>query len=769
MKHRIFPIRLDPISYALLGALALGSGCVTAPDEGAYVDPPGFSPRHTGRAAVAPGAFVRVGDAVVTRNQLGRRAGPPVGGSAGLAGEGLELEARFLGTYADGVRVALSGRPAAYIDVLPVGARAVGARVRQDGALVAFEGAFPGVSAAFGADARRVEEFLSIPSAAEVPTLRYRLVPGPDFGFWSREGSSLWAYARDGAPLYRLVPPVAEDATGKNVEGGWRVVEESGGVLTVEPELSLEGLSFPVLFDPTFETPTWFPAGGAIEPVLRAGAAGTFYPEGHDCVLVFGGAGALGVYRQDLVARCAGQWQVGSGPAGIASNAPPEARAYAPMAYAPFTNGAAGAYLFGGYTATGGANAELWRLTLSGAGAKTGMWQMVGAPVEGSGVPWPEPRFLAHLVWSGSNLLLYGGVSATNALLTDVWRYDGASWSMLCAGCYPGRYGSADAALGDVVNAPEIYDFGGYGPGASGSALQQNVLRFNGTTWQPVALRDAPLPTLGDGSVAATGEVAPAPRYLGFAARTNLNQLLVGSGGNFDPCGTGNSAMADAWLWNRNGGESRWLRLASGAGTPTPGRRISPTIVYDPSRNETLFFGGQNDCSTENALFGAPVIYRGRAGSVMLTVTCQDPDLNGGVNGNACDKFVLDARVSAVAGDTSPTRARALFLRRRGSQWVEVGGACGAPTVPMAPTSPNTFRCEVTPFDSGAIDTGFAVEVRDSAFYEGAGGSGQCSSTSGGGVPYCNGAGAYAGVVACANGTASALPAGHLASMKCNL
>ncbi len=91
-----------------MGALALANGCAGASDEGTYVDPPGFPPRHTGRAALSPGAFVRVGDAVVTRNQLGRSAGPSGANGNAVSGEGLELEARFLGTYADGVRVALA-------------------------------------------------------------------------------------------------------------------------------------------------------------------------------------------------------------------------------------------------------------------------------------------------------------------------------------------------------------------------------------------------------------------------------------------------------------------------------------------------------------------------------------------------------------------------------------------------------------------------------------------------------------------------------------
>ncbi|HEU4409921.1 MAG TPA: hypothetical protein VFS43_32000, partial [Polyangiaceae bacterium] len=89
----------------------------------------------------------------------------------------------------------------------------------------------------------------------------------------------------------------------------------------------------------------------------------------------------------------------------------------------------------------------------------------------------------------------------------------------------------------------------------------------------------------------------------------------------------------------------------------------------------------------------------------------------GGPNGNTCERYVLRSTITGVADDTSPSRFRAVFFRRRGTVWQGAGTACGSPAAPLAPNAgPNAFECVVTGFTSGAIDTAFTVRLRDSGY-----------------------------------------------------
>jgi hypothetical protein len=154
---------------------------------------------------------------------------------------------------------------------------------------VAYDDAYAGVGVALGASDRRVEEHVRIAGPAELPALRFRLRGGPAFGRWHDEDGALFAYDREGRGLFELAPPSVEDASGRSLRGRWHVVAAGEGPSerqsegsgesserVVEAELPWGEVVFPALVAISFETPTWFPAGGPTPPATRAGAGLAF-------------------------------------------------------------------------------------------------------------------------------------------------------------------------------------------------------------------------------------------------------------------------------------------------------------------------------------------------------------------------------------------------------------------------------------------------------------------------------------------------------------
>ncbi|HEU4538426.1 MAG TPA: kelch repeat-containing protein, partial [Polyangiaceae bacterium] len=522
--------------------------------------------------------------------------------------------------------------PLAYVDVLPEGAAAAPGRVRHDGAVLAVENAFPGVTSAFGADDHKVEEFLTIPSIDAVPALAYVLRDGPDFGSWVEEEGTLWAFDKQGRGLFTLAPPVVEDAAGKSVTGSWKLAPVEGGV-RITPAVDWASLTFPVLFDPTFETPIWFLATRPTEPVARAGAGSAFYPLGHNCSIVFGGLGASAVARNDVNVYCNRLWQ-----RGLTSNTPrPSERGYVAMGYVPSPQvAAAGAYVFGGFTDQGPSN-EFWRLNLNGTTTRTATWTQIAPPVPITATNWPEPRYLAGLGYASNGLILFGGVGPQGQTYRDTWRYDGTAWTKVCDDCFGGRYGFAAAQLGTEA-APELVAFGGHD--LETNALTNTMQRFTGSGWEVVAIDPLPAPSNGSGSN-FLGDLEPPPRYVAWAARTADDNLILGSGLNLGACG-GAAEYPDAWMWRRGpGGESRWAIVPWSPTLVQPGRRESASAIFDAASGDVLLFGGRTNCGTTapGAILAGGRTYRRNPGNVSLSMRCLDTGAPGGPNGNTCERY----------------------------------------------------------------------------------------------------------------------------------
>jgi hypothetical protein len=607
-------------------ALASGNGCARdeSVDEGAYVNPPGFTAAQTGKVALRPELFVRDGRTVQSSSINLRRSRRAAAGLAADANspavdEDFRLEATFPGEYHEGMRVAISSRPTAYVDVVPQKAKrgSVG-RLRQDHAILAYAEPYPHVTASFGCTDQKVEEFLSIPSAEFIPELAYELKSGPDFGWWTEGDGKLYAFAKDGKALFALDPPIAEDAVGKVVVGSWKVSVGRSGNSIITADIELKALTFPVLLDPTFETPEWFQGGNGVVPPGRAGATATFRPT-DGCVIVFGGATGATVspfYSNSTFTRCNGTWSATD----TTSGATPTSRAYSSMSYAP---GTGKVYLFGGYTDLTGVTNDLFELNGS-------VWSQV--PTTGT---WPSARFLAGAGHDGTNLVVFGGVDGSGNNLGDTWIWNGSSWS--AGPPMAGHYGFATAQVGN-----SIYAVGGY----NGSIVTKIVQRYSGGSWNTnVDPADAPIPTTSAGAISncidpstCDNFVHMQPRYLGWAGATPGGNVVTGGGVFSD--GVTDTYLNDAWLIRDASTAPGWLRIPTNL-QMAMGPRESGVTAYDTTRNEMLLFGGFSNPT--GAMTVSPRLYKGRGDSATLTVTCVE-----GPDGNGCDTAVDSLTLSAT-------------------------------------------------------------------------------------------------------------------------
>jgi hypothetical protein len=456
--------------------------------------------------------------------------------------------------------------------------------------------------------------------------------------------------------------------------------------------------------------------------------------------LLFGGFDGSSTVnlRSDVVARCEGGWQLGSGSGGIAADPKPDARQSPAMAYAPFGGSNDGVYVFGGYN--GGPLRDLWHLVLSGApgGARSATWARVEQPVPLTADNWPLARYEAGLAWSGSELLLFGGLGPGPTLFTDTWAYNGTSWRKICEGegCFPARRSFATTVRGQGATR-EVLAVGGFGPiSADEFGSSSEIMRFTGTGWERVDSFDPAVDaTLADGRLSPAGQSAPGPRDSPWAAGSPSGGLLLGSG-IFDFDLLAEEDWNDVWRLEPRSVGARWARVP--VGESLPGRRIGGSAVYDPVRGETLVVGGMSLVErTPNAPFvlnpSPPVAYRAQAGGVSMTVTCLDPGADG-----ACDQYALEASV-ALESDGTPSRARLAFLRRRGAAWGSAGPGCGSLDAPISPAQGNVFRCTAT---AALGDSAFAAQAFDGAPGAGCG-------PGNGSPPLDDGVDAYAGTSAC--------------------
>ncbi len=682
------------------------SGCAKTKTD--YVAPPGFTPEDTTEVAMAPATFVEAGGRLVSASVVDREKHRQ---AAGLADEDPstdpddrgKLEVILGSTYADGMQVGISRRPRAWARFKPVGASAEAeALPRNDGSVVAYEEAYPGVTAAFGGTTRRLKEYLRAETPGSAPELRYVVEAGPEFGqLRAGEEGELWGHDSDGSALFAMPAPLVKDATGKVVHGTWELGQQDGHT-TVHALLSYEGLTYPLMIDPSFDTPLWV-VDTTDQPPARAGAAIAWVRSRNEAVL-FGGVGSGNTYLQDTHVRYVatslffGDTTAWSGE----MNAPtkPTRRAYAAMATRDTTSTV---YMFGGHTIDGKPTDEMWKLTLT---SSTATW----SPVTKTAT-WPKARFMHGMAaLDDSTLLMFGGVDGQGNNLTDTWKWNGSTWSQACTACFPGTYGFTTvpgrASKGAGRDAPVV--FGGF----NGTGFVDTVSRWNGTTWVTPSITPALVPTNDDGTIAttaSTGTVSPQARYLGFGFWSPTGNILLGGGFRADAVSQSNDVyINDLWSWEaplQSGGD-RWVRQTSNSPLGAPGVRYSPsTVFFDLADDGTisnaspfgLMFGGATG-ATASTLVQSTRLYRGFNDSVSMTVrTRANPS-----------RYELSA-------STGFPRKGGYFVRRvPGSQW-ELVPSCGSPTNPLTVDS-GDLTCTVT-VSANSTATAFGVLIRDRDIY----------------------------------------------------
>ncbi|MCS6900376.1 MAG: kelch repeat-containing protein [Myxococcales bacterium] len=637
------------VRWGLLGVTWLAAtvhGCAVQEDEGDYINPPLFNDQQTQQVVLGAHTFLRdEGHQLRTATSYGRLLRARITGQPPEATRDIpelrnKLEAVFHGDYADGLTVSAATHPNASLRVVPVRGQHSSPRLRKDGTIVAFEEAFPNVTSAYGGNDSKLEEFLLIPSAKDIPDLAYDLHPGPDFDHFEEEDGRLWAYARDGAGLFTIEPPVAEDATGRRVTGSWKLTEHGRGY-RITVQIELQGLTFPVLLDPTFETPLWF-RNSTGQPSARAGAAGAFDPE-TGCSLVFGGATSSSFdLAQDLAVRCADrQWKSGL----TAATMPPE-RAYGAMAY--FGGSTKKVFLFGGFGASG-ALKDLWRANLTcttpGVSSTCSVtWTEIPVPTNG-----PARRYLHGMAWNGNRLMVFGGIAHTGAGLRDTWEYDADNntWTRACIDCFGGAKGNYGFATTTLVHGSSrtVYVSGGYDdPQNSNGNFLNTIARWTGSSWVNVFTANATIPMNAFGAIQAGSPFFMQPRYLHWMAPTSSRRLLMGSGLMIS--GGTNIYYEDTWVWNDRSleGESdQWTRgVVPTSVANAPGRRESATAIFDENLKEIVLFGGLT--STSSVASNARV-YRGVERDFTFTQSCTT---------SSCSKIELRVTFPGLNETTTP-------------------------------------------------------------------------------------------------------------------
>ncbi len=187
----------------------------------------------------------------------------------------------------------------------------------------------------------------------------------------------------------------------------------------------------------------------------------------------------------------------------------------------------------------------------------------------------PPPRNSGKLVPAGrcGCLILYGGWSNTQNL-TDMWRFDGVTWSLIDSNAPPGmRWGHG---MSHDLRTGELLLFGG----ARGFYIN-DTWKWDGTTWTELRPVHSPPPR--------------ASVELVYDEARGVHVLFGGDdfGGSHD----------ETWEWD---GQD-WTHRAF---TIRPAARREFEMVYDRGRQVTVLFGGQQQHGT---LFGDTWEYDGIA------------------------------------------------------------------------------------------------------------------------------------------------------------
>jgi hypothetical protein len=201
-------------------------------------------------------------------------------------------------------------------------------------------------------------------------------------------------------------------------------------------------------------------------------------------------------------------------------------------------------------------------------GLRGDLWELDGAtwsqpPIVGKA---PSARKDAAMMFDSARgvSVLYGGVDNTGTILSDIWEWNGATWTPVSNNGGPGPR-TLHGLVYQPANASWLL-FGG---------TRSFSFPFEGGTWQ----------SLGDGNWTRVDSLTPFPREeLAMVYDSQRGAAVLFGGFGYIPTET---LFNDTWLWNG----ASWSSLA--VPSPPPARE-QPGMVYDSNRDRTVLFGGNS-------------------------------------------------------------------------------------------------------------------------------------------------------------------------------
>jgi hypothetical protein len=157
-----------------------------------------------------------------------------------------------------------------------------------------------------------------------------------------------------------------------------------------------------------------------------------------------------------------------------------------------------------------------------------------------------------------SQVVEFGGLSASDSPLGDTWTWNGTTWSETSFAQPPARY---SASMAYDAHTNQLLLFGGLG---AGETPLGDTWIWSGTGWTALSPVDSP----------------PA-RYAASMTYDPATQNIVLFGG----LESSGFPLADTWTWNG----SNWTPQSP---TLSPPARHSASLAYDPVSTDLILFGG---------------------------------------------------------------------------------------------------------------------------------------------------------------------------------
>ncbi len=187
----------------------------------------------------------------------------------------------------------------------------------------------------------------------------------------------------------------------------------------------------------------------------------------------------------------------------------------------------------------------------------------------------PAPRSGAAMTWDGvSNQVLMFGGSDNVDVFSDTWTFANGDWTQRATGSAPHPSPRLNTRMAYDPLRRRVVLFGGQAVGPTDAINLQDTWEWDGSTWRELAV---------------TGAI-PSGRGHHAMVFDPIRQrvMLLGGAQNFSPIPRG-SSLADQWEWDG----ARWTQVMPTG--PRPGKRMAPSLSFDPGRNVVVLHAGFDD------------------------------------------------------------------------------------------------------------------------------------------------------------------------------